>query len=69
MVVMLMIMLSFGTALYLLQVNRIYEGAASGEDLIYRYNPGDYLFYSSILNQYFVVLGDFEGMNLNEANS
>ena len=67
MVVMLMIILAFGTLLYLAQVNRIYEGATE-DDLVFAYNPGDYLFYQSIINQYFLVLGDFENMNLNDDN-
>ena len=49
MVVMLMIILAFGTLLYLAQVNRIYEGATE-DDLVFAYNPGDYLFYQSIVN-------------------
>jgi len=67
MIVMIMMMFAFGTATYILQLNRIYGG--SGEDeLLFRYQAGDYMYYSSIINQYLIVLGDFEGMNLNNKN-
>ena len=49
MIVMLMIIFAFGTLLYLAQLNRIYEGATE-EELVYAYDPGDYLFYQSIVN-------------------
>ena len=68
MVLMLMIMFGFGTAFYILQLNRIYKGDTE-DDLVFSYRPGDYLFYSAFINQYFIVLGDFEGMQLNDENT
>ena len=66
-VLMLTIMAGFGTAFYILQCNRIYRGV-SDEDLLFKYQPGDSLIYSAFLNQYFIVLGDFDGMELNDGN-
>ena len=64
MVILIMIIMSFGTAVYLLQLNRIYSGLGADE-LLYPYVPGDNLFYSAILNQYFITLGEFGGIVLN----
>ena len=63
---MLMIIFAFGTLLYLAQLNRIYEGATD-DDLVFAYNPGDYLFYQSMVNQYWLALGDYK-MNLDDEN-
>lgn len=43
-IVMLMIMFAFSTLMYLANLNRIYRGATE-DDLLFAYNPGDYLFY------------------------
>lgn len=47
MIVLLMFMFAFGTAMYLLQMNRIYEGQEE-DGLLYPFQPGQFIFYTSM---------------------
>ena len=58
-VIIVFLMVGFGTAFYLLQIERIYRGAIDEEELLYPYDPSNFAFTQSIMNQYFILLGDF----------
>ena len=68
MIVMVMIMCGFCTAFYILQYNRVYKDVDE-ESLIFPMNKGDSILGSALVNQYFTMLGDFEGMNLSDEQS
>lgn len=65
MIILIIVLFALGTSLYLLQVNRIYSWT-SEEDLLLPFNSNDSLFYSTMLYQYYIALGDFGDMNLSE---
>jgi len=68
MIVMLMIMGGFGTAFLILQYNRIYQNPEE-EGLLFPHAKGELLLSSAMISQYFMMLGDFGGLNLNDSNS
>ena len=63
MIVMLFIMFGFSTAFYMFQMNRMYRG--SDEDgLLYPTESGENVAAKSMVYQYYMMLGDFENINL-----
>ena len=65
MIILIIVLFALGTSLYLLQLNRIYSWT-SQKELLLPYNSSDSLFYSTMLYQYYIALGDFGAMNLTE---
>ena len=62
-------MVGFGSAFYLLQIERIYRGAIEEEQLLYPYDPSNQAFPQSIMTQYFILLGDFGALQLEDFDS
>ena len=65
MIVMAMLMFGFATAFFILQYSRVYN--ESDEDsLLFPMTKGDSIMGAAFVNQYYMMLGDFEGVNLSD---
>lgn len=63
MIVMMLIIFGFATAFYLLQMNRVYQEYEE-DDLLYPISIGEHVGAKSLKLQYYMMLGDFENINL-----
>ena len=62
-IVMLLIMAGFSTAFYMFQINRMYRDTDE-DGLLYPTEPGENVAVKSTIYQYYMMLGDFENINL-----
>ena len=68
MIVMAMLMFGFATAFFILQYSRVYN-ESDADSLLFPMNKGDSIMGAAFVNQYLMMLGDFEGVNLSDESS
>ena len=61
--------MGFSTAFYLLQLEKMYRGVIDEDELIYPFEWKNFAFTSSFMSQYYILLGDFGDINLEDETS
>ena len=66
---MVVMVMGFCTAFYLLQFDKMYRGVIDEDDLLYPFERENFAFTSSFMSQYYILLGDFENISLEDESS